>query len=239
VVGKRLQDEGSTIRIFCQGSLGGVSGSPAIVPSLQGGSVSLALVQGGMAYRNAGVNFGGVASASLILRANKPISGVSYNDGAGSDATYYVRPQDMAQVVGIPLASGNSSDGAASSLVLVSHYEGSAKVYQKDGTFVREISLQRLNDPICSDDQFFPAAGFLILNGSDALEGGYLESDVPVYCVLNSKDNDTVFANSMATEGQETALLGITPALIRTKTTRDAKGLLRIYDCSSNTWRLA
>jgi len=161
---------------------------------------------------------------------------------------------------------------------LCSQYQGTARLYQWNqstgqadlvtvtdpfGNNTTEINLERRNSanntyftPSTRDEQNFPAAALISANSNDysyvfnnGFLGGYIEVDVPVVCVVNNEQSETLTyrgttgsaVTGISSDDDETLTFGITPEDIRTEFTRGKDGLIykRVIDAGVETWEIA
>ncbi len=169
-------------------------------------------------------------NGAVILRADGPISCFSGADGEGAEATPHYPLSALSQRVPIPFGIRNTGRSANNSLAIASPYQGTARVYTAAGVLFATLPLSRSSAPATPAAQLFPVAALL---GPDAnatvaltgdLVGGYIEADVPIYVVCNSGGNQLLLTGGVFTQGDETALPGVTPEETRVEVRRDDAG---------------
>ena len=188
---------------------------------------------------NAGNNADYAADGCVILEANKPISGFSGADSQGWEATHAWPVDQLAQVFPNPSTIDNNADAGRSSITISSVYEGTASVYDATNTFIASFNITRTVAVTTAEDQLYPASGQWkpVDSGLTNLVGGYVEVNVPAYCVMNFNGSAVWTADA----GDEIVITGSTPEEIRAEIIKDSNGIFRRRDIDAagvETWNI-
>ena len=163
-----------------------------------------------------------------IMRASKPISAFSGADAGGVNATPWYPTTALVQRIGLPLGNSINSDiaGSGGSIALASPYRGIARVKSEDGSLYYPSDFELFRgtvneDPSTPWEQLFPCAKTIDIDQNAGwvrgFEGGVVDSDVPIYCVHNSNQNERIVDGGLQTSSDESAFSGITPSEIKSK----------------------
>lgn len=167
----------------------------------------------------------------VILRSDKPIGCFTSNDSAGNQSVPGWPLDQLAQSFPNPAYIDNNADNGISCIAIGSPYEGTATVYDGTGTEVATFNLTRGTTPATTAaEQLYPAAGRWQPqdSGLTALDGGYVETNVPAACFMNFNGSSVWTGDN----GNEIAIAGTTPENIKAEIRVDANGLLRRRDVS-------
>lgn len=194
------------------------------------------------------------------------ISAYSGADSAGLEASPLMPTSAMSQVVAQPFFIDDTGDGGNSGVAIASPYEGTAKIFEWDdvaGELVLAYTVPLTRNGVTvttQDDQNHPAAGGVMndtVNGVVTLVGdlrpGIVVADVPITVVAQNGNSSQGPSNTLRSQngttttgivddGDETLMLGITPAQIAVEIREDADGILRkrVIDLSGvETWEIA
>ena len=197
------------------------------------------------------------------LRATGLVSAYSGADSAGLEASPLMPVSAMSQVVAQPFKVTDSGDGGNSGVAIASPYKGTAKVYRWDTTsnvavLAYTVPLDRGTTgqgitPSTPEDQYIPNAGLVAreptltdtcviqLNGD--LDPGFVVADVPITVISQTNINTTSYTirsqngtttQSIATQGDETLMMGWTPQTKRAVVKEDADGYTRRLDIDNS-----
>ncbi len=197
------------------------------------------------------------------LRATGLVSAYSGADSAGLEASPLMPVSAMSQVVAQPFKVTDSGDGGNSGVAIASPYKGTAKVYRWDTTsnvavLAYTVPLDRGTTgqgitPSTPEDQYIPNAGLVAreptltdtcviqLNGD--LDPGFVVADVPITVVSQTNINTTSYTirsqngtttQSIASQGDETLMMGWTPQTKRAVVKEDADGYTRRLDIDNS-----
>ncbi len=197
------------------------------------------------------------------LRATGLVSAYSGADSAGLEASPLMPVSAMSQVVAQPFKVTDSGDGGNSGVAIASPYKGTAKVYRWDTTsnvavLAYTVPLDRGTTgqgitPSTPEDQYIPNAGLVAreptltdtcviqLNGD--LDPGFVVADVPITVVSQTNINTASYTirsqngtttQSIASQGDETLMMGWTPQTKRAVVKEDADGYTRRLDIDNS-----
>ena len=191
------------------------------------------------------------------LMVNGLASAYSGADSAGLEASPMIPVAAMSQVVAQPFFIHDSGDGGSSGISIGSTSVGTAKVYEWDTATGKAVlkytvplnrgTLGQGIAPTAPEDQLIPCAGQVaneptlsddtsVVQLAGQLNPGYVEADVPITVIAqNSEPNlrpdirsqNGTTTTGIATDDDETLMLGWTPADIKVDITRDTDGYTR------------
>jgi len=147
----------------------------------------------------------------------------------------------LSQVFANPSNIDDNADFGRSSVTLGGPYEGTATVYSSAGVNLATFTLTRATSPATTaDEQLYPASGQWqpLTSGLTDYLGGWIEVNVPCYCVMNFNG---ISGTYISDAGDEMVIPGVTPEDIRAEIIRDGNGLLRRRDIDASgveTWNV-
>ena len=193
----------------------------------------------GALNNNAGNDTDYAADGCVILEANKPITGFSGADSQGWEATHAWPVDQLSQVFPNPSTMDNNADAGRSSITISSMYEGTASVYDSTNTFIASFTITRTVPVTTAEDQLYPASGQWqpTDSGLTTFVGGYVEVNVPSYCVMNFNGSAVWTADA----GDEIVITGSTPEELKADIIKDANGIFRRRDIDAagvETWTI-
>lgn len=218
------------------GETGSFTVTAGIPVSIASGSIN---EDTGATNLNAGdtVDYG--ADGCVILRADKPITGFSGADSQGWEATYAYPLNQLSQVFPNPATIDDNTDAGRSSITISSPYEGTAIVYDSTQTVVASFTITRTVAVTTASDQLYPASGQWtpLSSGLTDFTGGYVEVNVPSYCVMNF-NGSAIWSRDA---GDEMIITGSTPEELRAEIVKDSSGIYRRRDIDTGgleTWNV-
>ncbi|MEL7342969.1 MAG: hypothetical protein AAGM67_20970, partial [Bacteroidota bacterium] len=125
-------------------------------------------------------------------------------------------------------------------LVFSGPHEGTVDIWDDQKRFMGSVDLKRYVDVISKADQQIPAGGVFDLM-MHSIQGGYIRSDVPIYCALYSSKLESMLPLSISHATQSQVLLGVTHADRKAYVKADAAGIKRVRTLDENglpVWRL-
>ena len=197
------------------------------------------------------------------LRAVGLVSAYSGADSAGLEASPLMPVSAMSQVVAQPFKVTNSGDGGNSGVAIASPYKGTAKIYEWDTTsnvavLAYTVPLDRGTTgqgitPSTPEDQYIPVAGLVarepgltdtcVIQLTGDLDPGFVVADVPITVISQTNINTSSYTirsqngtttQSIASQGDETLMMGWTPQTKRAVVKEDADGYTRRLDIDNS-----